>query len=182
MAQACQENEGCLMNWGYKPPKGKISLRDQMLRNQRALDMHAALSEKPRIELDIPTAPKKRAVPAVPSTRPLEKDVQKAILSMIRWRTDVVFYGRFNRGKAVYYGQDGKPRHIVFNTVPGFSDIHGMLTNGRAFYIECKRDGKEKPTADQLEFIEKVRAGGGIAGVAWTVEMAQDILNGISRS
>lgn len=170
------------MNWGYKPPKGKISLRDQMLRNQRALDMHAALSEKPRIELDIPTAPKKRAVPAVPSTRPLEKDVQKAILSMIRWRTDVVFYGRFNRGKAVYYGQDGKPRHIVFNTVPGFSDIHGMLTNGRAFYIECKRDGKEKPTADQLEFIEKVRAGGGIAGVAWTVEMAQDILNGISRS
>jgi hypothetical protein len=168
------------MNWGYKPPKGKINLREQMLRNQKALDTYASLAEKPPLVLDIPPAPKKRA-PSQPSERPLEKDVQKAILSMIRWRTDVVFYGRFNRGSAVYYGQDGKPRHVVFNTVPGFSDIHGMLKTGRAFYIECKRDGKEKATADQLEFIDKVKAGGGIAGVAWTVEMAEDILNERTR-
>jgi len=168
------------MNWGHKPLKGRISLREQIERNQKALDQHAELSGKPRVVLDIPPAPVKRVAPQ-PSVRPLEKDVQKAILSMIRWRTDVVFYGRFNRGTAVYYGQDGKPRHIVFNTVPGFTDIHGMLTSGRAFYIECKRDAKEKPTADQLEFIGKIKAVGGIAGVAWTVEMAQDLLNGIVR-
>lgn len=168
------------MNWGSKKPQGRITLREQMLRNQKALDMHAALSEKPRVELDITPEPRKRA-PAQPSGRPLEKDVQKAILSMIRWRKDVIFYGRFNRGTAVFNGAQGNKQHVVFNTVPGFSDIHGMLVGGRAFYIEVKRDSKEKPTSDQQEFLDKVKAGGGIAGVAWSVEMAQDLLDGITR-
>lgn len=168
------------MNWGHKPPKGRISFREQLERNQKALDQHAELSGKPRIVIEMPPPPVKR-IPAQPSCRPLEKDVQNAILHAIRWRTDVVFYGRFNRGTAVYYSADGNPRHVIFNTVPGFSDIHGMLTNGRAFYIEVKRDSKEKPTPAQLEFIAKVKAGGGIAGVAWTVEMAQDILDQRTR-
>jgi len=168
------------MNWGRKPPAGRISLREQIQRNQRAMDDYAALSDRPRVELDIPPEPRKRA-PAQPSERPLEKDVQKAILGMIRWRKDVIFYGRFNRGTAVFHGAQGNKQHVVFNTVPGFSDIHGMLVGGRAFYIEVKRDSKEKPTADQQEFLDKVKAGGGIAGVAWTVEMAQDILDGINR-
>lgn len=168
------------MNWGHKPPKGRITLREQMGRNQKALDMHATLSERPRLILDTAPEPVKRA-PRQPSERPLENDVKKLILSMLRWRKDVVFFGRFNCGSAVYYGQDGKPRHVIFNTVPGFTDIHGMLTNGRAFYIEVKRDSKEKPTADQIEFGEKIAAGGGLHCVAWTVEQAQDLLDGITR-
>src|ERR1700744_643270 len=168
------------MNWGHKPPKGRITLREQMERNQKAMDMHAELSEKPRVVFDIGPAPVKRA-PRQPSERPLEKDVQKLILGMLRWRKDVVFYGRFNRGSAVYYGADGKPRHVIFNTVPGFTDVHGMLTSARAFYIEVKRDSKEKSTADQIEFGEKITAGGGLHCVAWTVEQAQDLLDGITR-
>lgn len=168
------------MNWGHKPPKGRITLREQMVRNQKAMDMHADLAERPRIEFALPSAPVKRT-PSQPSERPLEKDVQKLILGMLRWRKDVAFFGRFNRGSAVYYGKDGKPRHVIFNSVPGFSDVHGMLNNGRAFYIEVKRDSKEKPTADQIEFGEKITAGGGLHCVAWTVEQAQDLLDGITR-
>lgn len=169
------------MTWnGSAPKKGRITLREQMLRNQRAMNMHADLAELPRVEFDIRPAPVKRA-PRQPSERPLEKDVQKLILSMLRWRKDVVFYGRFNRGTAVYYTQQGEPRHVVFNTVPGFTDVHGMLNNGRAFYIEVKRDSKEKPTEDQLEFGAKITAGGGLHCIAWTVEQAQDLLDGITR-
>ena len=164
------------MSWGYKIPKGRISLLEQKQRNQKAMDTYADLAEKPRVSFDLPEPPAKRAPPQ-PSGRPLEKDVQKAILSMLRWRKDVVFFGRFNRGAASFYNARGEKQFVVFNTVPGFSDIHGMLNNGRAFYIEVKRDAKEKPSSDQEDFIGKIVAGGGIAGVAWTVEQAQSLLD-----
>lgn len=43
--------------------------------------------------------------------------------------------------------------------------------------IECK-DGTGRTNADQLRFIENVRAAGGIAGVARTGEDALEMVNG----
>lgn len=167
------------MTWGHKPHKGRITLREQMLRNQKAMDMHADLAQVPRVVLDIGPAPVKRAA-AGSDGKPLEKHIQKAILDMLRWRKDVVFFGRFNRGQAQNTDAHGHTHYTAFNTVPGFPDIHGMLTAGRAFYIEVKRPGN-KATIEQAEFIAKVQAGGGIAGVCYSVEQAQDLLDGIIR-
>jgi hypothetical protein len=163
------------MNPNGKPPKGKITLREQMIRNQRALNMYADLAQAPRIELDIGPAPVKRA-PAGANGRPLEKGIQKAILQMIWARKDVIFYGRFNRGAARFTDAHGKTHHTVFNTVPGFPDIHGMLTGGRAFWIEVKRPGGVV-SDDQKDFLAKVKAGGGIAGLAYSVDDAERLLN-----
>ena len=168
------------MSWnGSAPKKGRITLREQMLRNQKALDMHAELSGRPRVVLDIGPAPVKRAA-AGSDGKPLEKHIQKAILEMLRWRKDVVFFGRFNRGQAQSTDAHGQTHYTNFNTVPGFPDIHGMLSAGRAFYIEVKRPGN-KATAEQADFIAKVQSGGGIAGVCYSVEQAQDLLDGITR-
>lgn len=177
--KGCQSAYDSSMNPNAKPPKGRITLREQMIRNQRAMDMHADLAQKPRVAFDLGPAPVKRAS-AGANGIPLEKDIQKTILSMLRWRKDVVFFGRFNRGQAQNTDAHGRTHYTSFNTVPGFPDIHGMLKDGRAFYIEVKRPGN-KATSEQADFLAKVTAGGGIAGVAYSVEQAQDLLNGIDR-
>lgn len=43
--------------------------------------------------------------------------------------------------------------------------------------LEIKKDSKAKISDDQLNFIEFVQNFGGIAGVATSVEEAQEILN-----
>ena len=107
---------------------------------------------------------------------PLEKDIQRAILDAIALRRDVIFVGRFNRGQAVATDSYGNTRYTPFNSVRGFPDIHGLLVGGRAFYLEVKRPGAARPSPDQLEFIDKVRRGGGIAGIAFSVDDALKIL------
>lgn len=99
---------------------------------------------------------------------PLERDVQAAILQLLHHHPKVAFAGRFNRGavRTERKGKDGKVRrgYYQMNTIPGFSDIHGMLKGGRAFYIEVKRRG-ERPTLEQSSFLELVVAHGGLGMV-----------------
>jgi hypothetical protein len=168
-----------MSHFNRKPPTTKLSIRDQKLRTQKSLDHYAALYEKPRVLIDIPPAPAPRAnhAPSGHTGIPLEKDIQKAILAALSARTDIVFFGRFNRGAAISQSSTGQNRYTMFNTVPGFPDIHGMLKGGRAFYIEVKRPGG-KVSDDQRQFIEKVKRGGGIAGLAYSVDQAQNLLDG----
>ena len=68
----------------------------------------------------------------------------------------------------------------------GMADLHGMLSGqsgqsgqsgGKYFALEVKRPG-EKPTAEQLAFLEEVRAGGGIAAVVRGYEDVPSLLFG----
>lgn len=61
----------------------------------------------------------------------------------------------------------------------GMADLHGMLSgqSGRYFALEVKRPG-EKPTAEQLAFLDEVRAGGGIAAVVRGYEDVPSLLFG----
>ena len=62
--------------------------------------------------------------------------------------------------------------------MPGFSDIFGMVKGtGQFVAIEVKRPG-QKPTKLQEHFINTIRASGGLAGVARSVEEAISILKG----
>ena len=162
------------------PHRGKPSLRETLEANQKALDQYATFADKPRYIVAMPPAPVKRA-PAKPlnepqkPTEPLEKEIQREIVQALKQNPEVVFVGRFNSGTSVNTDEYGNTRYTKFNTVAGFTDLHGMLRGGRAFYIEVKRKNT-RATQEQAEFIGKVQAAGGLAGVARSVYDAECIL------
>lgn len=67
----------------------------------------------------------------------------------------------------------------IFSTgVPkGHSDLYGFRRDGQIFYIEVKA-GKNKPTVEQVKFLEDMRSKGALAGVAYSVDEALQIVNG----
>lgn len=136
--------------------------------NKARLDADAAAIPAPRTRTPRPDIERMHAAP-------LEKDILKACLEALRRHPRVAFVGRFNRGvmQSEYRGRES---WVNFNTVPGFPDIHGMLRGGRAFYIEIKRPLTGKLDATQSNFLAIIRACGGIAGVATSVEEALAIL------
>jgi hypothetical protein len=111
-----------------------------------------------------------------------EKAIQQEILVSTG---DIAMLFRTNAGKA-FNGTmaviDGQrvlkyPRGI--NLLPkGYSDLSGHReSDGRAVYIETK-DHKGKPTKEQINFLERMRKSGALAGVARSVEDARDIIGG----
>lgn len=160
-----------------KPPRGRLSLRETIQRNQQALDVWAELSGKPRVELRLPPEPKKRAAP-VPSGEPSEAEVQSAVVQLLRTHPRVAWFGRFNSGSAVAEHTNGDKRYTAFYRLylrgmaarsRGLSDVMGQLTDGRLFILEIKsRRGRATP--EQNEFIDVVLKAGGIAGIVRSVD------------
>lgn len=101
-----------------------------------------------------------------------EQDIVNAILQYLQLNRCLVW--RQNQGgmKASY---NGKTRFVRFSRVSGISDIIGMTANGRFLALEVKKPGK-KPEPHQQEFLERVRAHGGIAECVHSIEEVQRIL------
>jgi hypothetical protein len=106
------------------------------------------------------------------NTAPSEAEILKSILSYLRHRPDVAWVCRQNSGTFM----DGD-RYISANSQKGMSDILGMMKGGRLFAIECK-SAKGKVMAHQQDFLDMISHGGGIAGVARSIEDAEAILKG----
>ena len=64
---------------------------------------------------------------------------------------------------------------VVSATVAGVPDIIGCLPDGRFFAIEVKAPGG-RPSKLQLVHIDRIRAVGGLAGIAHSWEEAAAIL------
>ncbi len=63
-------------------------------------------------------------------------------------------------------------------TPKGFPDISGYRRkDGRAVYIECKVE-PNKPTPEQVQFIEKAKKAGCLAGVCYSVREALAVILG----
>lgn len=149
-----------------RPKRGRESLRDLLLKNQKANNFYAIMSDKPAVPqvVKIPDAPKPRVKSTEPRTELLEKDIQKQILMLLRKHPKVAWVARFNSGTFM----DGD-RYIMSNSQRGMSDILGMLKGGRLLAIECKsRTGRIQP--HQQEFLDLINAGGGLAFVARSVD------------
>jgi hypothetical protein len=155
------------------------TLRDTIARNQQSMDLYAALSDRPRVELTMPPAPKPRAK-RQPSTRGTECDVMRAVFDMLRVHRRVAWFMRLNSGAV----QDGD-RYTVFyrlymrgepGRTKGASDYLGQLTDGRLFLLECKRPGVRKGTIEQEMLIGACQANGGVAGIVQSVEDALALL------
>ncbi len=156
--------------------RGRISLADQLARNQASLDAYRT-SGQPRVVLHTPEPPKPPRAARKASGRPLEKDVQAAILEAIRAHPKVAWCGRINRGVAVSTNADGSMRYTAFNTIVGMSDLLGQMRDGRMLAIEVKRDHHGRPTQDQAAFIAKVNENNGVAGLCYSVDGVYAILD-----
>jgi len=149
-----------------KPTRGRKTLRETLLANEKAMGFYAAMAGKsiPERVIELPKEPKKRKPSSEPRTDLLEKDIQKQILMLLKKHPKIQWVARFNSGTFM----DGD-RYIKSNSQDGMSDILGMFKGGRLIAIECKsRTGKVKP--NQQDFLDLINAGGGLAFVARSVE------------
>ena len=105
----------------------------------------------------------------VDSTQKSETKIQSAILDMLKWHPKVAKAERRNVGGVYRNG-----RYIKYGN-EGDLDIVGMLKGGRHFEIEIKMPG-ENPTDKQQENIDEILGYGGLAGVAYSVEDAREIV------
>lgn len=95
--------------------------------------------------------------------KPLEKDIQRDILQMLRVHPKVAWAERMNTG-AHPLEHNGKKRFVRYGFV-GLSDIIGQLKSGEFLALEVKRPGNT-PTAAQHAFLDSVSAAGGVSGWA----------------
>lgn len=65
-------------------------------------------------------------------------------------------------------GRRGRKANSKYSSV-GVSDVCGLLRSGKFFAIEVKA-GKNPPSPEQLDFLERVRLSGGIGIVAYSVD------------
>ena len=150
-----------------KKREGRLSLRDQINQNIGALELMAG-KPLPELREKYNKPIKKRNA----TNNPKESDIQKAILQTLKLDQRVAWVARFNSGTF----KDGD-RYIRAHTQPGMSDILGMLKGGRLFAIEAK-SLTGKSSTEQEEFINRIRTGGGLAGIARSVEEAITIIRG----
>ena len=153
--------------------RGRISLREQIQRNQQALDIFRPAGA-PGVVLNVPPEPKKRAA-AVASGNPSEAEILRAVMQLVKAHPKVQLAYRQNSGTFAEQNRDGSTRYVRANTQRGMSDIAGLMKDGRALYIEVKSaTGRVQP--HQQEFLDKARAAGAVAGVCRSVEDALELL------
>lgn len=150
----------------YKPARGRIPLREQMLANRAVmLAMCPTQEAKDRLMRELPEiAEKKVRAARKPSGEPTEAEILKAIMQYLRVHPKVAKVWRQNSGTF----KEGS-RFIRANTARGMSDIMGVLKSGRTLAIECK--AKRGILHDhQKEFLDSISAAGGLAFVARSVD------------
>jgi len=102
-----------------------------------------------------------------------ETKLVKACLDYLRVRGILAW--RNNTG-AVGGTYKGRRRFVRFGA-RGSGDIFAVLAGGRFLSVECKT-GRNKPTADQLAWMESVKASGGTAVVVRSVDDLHDFIAG----
>lgn len=99
---------------------------------------------------------------------PSEADVLSAVLTCLAMHPRVAFAHRMNTGAGKILRR-GKVSQFMRWGFPGCPDVLGMLRGGALLAVECKRpSGETTPT--QAAFLECVRANGGVAVVARSVD------------
>lgn len=146
-----------------------MTRRERIEKNNASFRFYGAMFEKPevaeRLCIKLPPA---RARPSryKRSDRPLERDVLKEIMTVLRNDPRVA---RVERNQSGVFKEGN--RYVRVGT-RGKLDITCYLRSGRYIEIECKRDNKEKPTPEQEARIAAIRREGGLAGWAWSAESA----------
>ena len=148
--------------------RGRKTLRDTLADNNRADAWLAAMyGKRPQAQSALPPQRVKRTRSA--SGKPLEKHVLRAVLDALRHHPKVAWVARMQSG---LFMQDDRMIRVGYRGLP---DIVFMLKGGRLGCVECKSESG-RLTSEQQSTIELIRAHGGCAGVARSVEDAIAIL------
>lgn len=130
--------------------------------------------------------PKRERKPNGSSGQPLEADTLRAVSELLATHPKVLFAVRQNSGAMQYQNAGGRSVPVWFYkwtkraAKMRISDHWGLLTDGRMFALESKRPGWRGPSDlrefEQLEFINTVKAAGGIGGFVTSAEEALALL------
>ena len=111
-----------------------------------------------------------------PRKVPNENAITNAILTYLNcqpntfaWRNNTT--GIYDSRKKCYRARTGK-----YN-IKGVADILGITDDGRFIAIEVKRPGG-RASREQQNYLSRIKALGGIAGIATSVLEAKEILTG----
>lgn len=160
-------------------PRFRPGLAETKRQNQTALDFLRASSyreDAPRI--DVGASPKRERAVKTTSDRPLERDVLRAVLSLLRAHPLVAWASRINSGAV----ENANGQFVRFNQIVGCSDIIGQMKPlspggaGAFLAIECKRPG-ERPTEPQMLFLRMVQQHGGCSGWCDSVQGCESVLS-----
>lgn len=94
-----------------------------------------------------------------------EQGIQKTIIDYLKLLNFIVFK---HRNVGIYKKDTGKYIPLSFGE-KGISDIIACSPKGIFCAIEVKKPGG-KATPEQLEFLERVKAAGGIAILAYSID------------
>ena len=104
-----------------------------------------------------------------------ESDVLASVVKYLQYHPQVVWAARMNTGGGRLVRGQSASQFIKFGFA-GSPDIHGMLKGGQALYVECKSE-KGRLSPAQAAFLDMVRAGGGIAIVARSIDDVAKVLS-----
>ena len=117
----------------------------------------------------------------------LEKDIEKQILNWANMYPNVFCWKANTTG--IYDPSENVWRSLKGFAIKGISDILGIISpRGQAFAMECKTPERKALllrrtgipcTPEQLYFIERIKAYGGIAGVVTSLEVARILFSGV---
>ena len=169
LAQAELAHDQSFANAKLADPEVHQVVKDGILR-RRAWAAQAALPPPPKRDRVV------RPVDGKPAL-PLEREIQKACLMLLRVHPKVAFAYRINSGTFTEQNADGSTRYINAHSMPGMSDLCAVLKgSGRACYFEVKRPG-QKPTRLQEQFLERAAAAGAIAAVVTDPQQIVELLS-----
>lgn len=99
---------------------------------------------------------------------PKESDVLHAIRTALAMHPSVAWAHRFNTAAGKLVRKNGHSQFMRFG-FPGCPDFLGQLRDGRALAVEVKRPSG-RATLEQIAFLDCVKANGGVAVVARSVD------------
>ena len=152
--------------------KTRKSIRQTVAENQAHIAGMCRLMGKPTPEKKVLFEPIKPRTKTTPSRNIPESVILKSIMEYLRYEPKVAWRMRCNSGTFM----DGD-RYISSTSQRGLSDIVGMLKGGRCFCIEVKSK-TGKVMEHQTEFLELIKSGGGLAGIARSIDDVKVILFG----
>lgn len=105
---------------------------------------------------------------ALKRPEPREADVLSAVLQALAMHPRVAWAHRFNTAAGKLVRKSGHSQFMRFG-FPGCPDVIGQLRDGRFLACEVKRPSGQT-TPEQEAFLDCVRANGGVALVARSVD------------
>lgn len=102
-----------------------------------------------------------------------EQDIQNMIRVAVS-KENIIFRANVGKVRTI----DG--RYFDTGLPQGFCDLFGFRPDGQIFFIEVKKPGG-KVRDKQIKFIEAVKKKGALAGIAYCVEDAIQIIEGDAK-